>query len=301
MWADDNYDLRSGETAPAAIAVLALSALLASSCAFTWFSGEVGDDPISYTLLEIPLAPLGLGIAVAVVAGGALAALGGRAGGLELAGTVALAVALTTATLVVMAEIVASVVPTDIIPLTARRTTLELGAGAGAWLALITATAAAMVAAERVRARARGAAAAAWARGPASVAGMCGMLAAAVALIQLRQETWVDATALERGVTVDGVALPWIAPITLVAVWMIAGGAMLAIVGLTEAGALIAAGAGWLVTASAGTTVVLADAVSGVDAAVAAKATAVTWSTLGLGLGVAGAAALLLAGRGEHA
>ena len=280
-----------------AAAVLACTVLLGLSAPLTWVSASVGDGAAAFSLLTIPLAPLVLGGATALIAGGALATLTGRDGGLELASVVALGLVVLFGVFIACIESIAALVPDDAVPVTVRRLTLGAGAGAGAWMAFAAALAIVLATAPRARVRVLAGLGALRARGPLAAASVAVLLMAIYALVQLRQEAWVQASALGGTLRVDGLALPVIAPATFAAGWLLAGGVALACVGLWELGGLVAAAAGWLANVAAATTIACAQTLADLDVTDVHAAPA-AWLTFALGLAAAAAGAALLQ-RGE--
>lgn len=127
-------------------------------------------------------------------------------------------------------ESIAAAIPRDVLPATIRRLSIEIAGGSGAWLALAGA-ATILVGALGVTAGVslRGLD---WQR----VAGALGprlpavvILLAAAGVGVARYESWTDAGVAGQSTSVEGFALPWAGPLTLVAVWvlLVAGGVSL--------------------------------------------------------------------------
>jgi hypothetical protein len=280
--------------------VLLGAAVLTMSATLTWASASAGSGRVSYNLLEIPIVPVFYALAVLGICVGGLVALTGRAGGLEVAALAAVAVALVTGFFIMFAESIASLVPGGDAFLTARRLTLGAGVGMGAWVALAAAMAVVVAALDSVRARASTAATALRGDGTLSVAAFLALVAALVAIVQLRQESWVGADTAGISLAVSGVAIPVVSPATFIATWVLAGSIALIGFGFLELGALVAAAAGWVVNASAGATLAAAAAVAGTPVR-GAHATTATWLTFLFGALIALAAATLLWRGGEEA
>lgn len=281
-----------GERARIAL-VLVCAALVAAGACLPWLAGGTGGSYASYSLLDLPVVAIAVGVAVATMVVGAALALAGRERALAFVAVAAIAVAMSSAAFVVVTEALATFLPERLIPVTARRLALATGAGVGAWLALLASVGATFAAWEPARRRAADALRLLGERGlPAQVA-VAGLAGAVVLLTQLRQMPWIEATTGDSRLLLDGVALPWLAPLTLIAVWLIAAGVALACLGAFEFGALVAAGAGWVVNLVAALAIAATEAVSGVSGQ-GAEPTAAIWATFWIGLGAGLAAAVLL-------
>lgn len=280
--------------------IIVCAAVAVASMPLTWISASAGPSGVACALTDMPIACVAIGLTVATMVAGALGALAGRAGGYELAGIAATALALVTGGFALFGESVASVVPQDLLPAAAQRVTLGSGAGAGAWIAcaagVVATVAATAVAREQMLAR--------WgalrARGGVAVLALAGLLAAVFALVQLRQAAWLEITVAHGSRQLDGLVLPWVAPVTLAAGWLLVLGIGLAALGLWELGALTSAAAGWLITACAAITFGAAHALArlhiGEAVGNAHTTGAVRFAFFG-GLGVAAAGAALLVQR----
>jgi hypothetical protein len=283
---------RIAERSPVASAVtLGGAGALAASSLLGWASLGVGQASASTDLTAVPLACVALGTAVLAIAGGGLAALAGRPGGLAFAALAGAVTAVVVCGYIAAAELAATATPDD--PVSALAVGLDPTAGAGAWVALGAALSVVIAAARPIRMRALAAARRAREQSPA-LAGALGMLVLAlVALVQLRLDTWLGGTARGLTLTVTAGALPLVSTMTFAALMVLAAGIALICVGRTELGALTAAVAGWVANAAAALTIVAGQTLAGLHVHAVHVSLAV-WLTFAVGLVTAGAAAVVL-------
>lgn len=272
--------------------------LMALSATLTWATASVGGGTVSYTLLEIPVAPAFYAVGVLAVGVGGIAAMAGRSAGLEIAALAAVVVALVTGVFVVFAESIATFLPGEGLFIAFRRATLGAGVGAGAWLSLITAVAVVVIALESVRERAGNAARLLYEDGRPSLLALSGLVLALGIVVQTRQETWVAANAAGIDLSTSGVGIPVVSPATFIAIWILVCGLALVCLGYLEVGALLAAAAGWALSAAAGATLAAAATVAGTHVA-GIHAAYGAWLTFLLGAAIAVGAGTLLWRRGE--
>ena len=273
--------------------VLALCAALAAAAALTWGSGRIGSEQASYALIDLDVAAIAYGVAVLVIAGGALAALLGRPAGLEVAAIVSTAIALLVGTYIPITEIAATALPAEAVPGIGRRLAVGMDAGPGAWFALAASGAILVCAAPRLRAAAMRMGVGVLTRGIIPSGAVIALVVAAVSLPFLRHTPWIEAGADGALLTVTAAVAPYVGPITLAAEWMLVVGIALLLLGMWEPGALVCAAAGWLANVAAALTIGLADLVTNLEAPTT-HATSAAWLTFAGGLGAAGAAAVAL-------
>lgn len=243
----------SGNGASSSVIVFAGTCCVGLATLTVWLRGGLGTDARSYSGLDLPL--LALPVAVAAVVAAAAAFMHGVTGrsALRRVGTVAGVVVVALAGLVILTvETVAAVIPDGVFPAAARRLTVELSAGAGLWIALTGGVI--------IIAGARG-----WRPGFLSVlAGTArganmhralpaiGLVFAATLFGWLRYEPWVGASAAGSSGDLAGWSLPWIGPLSLVAL-IVLGAALVAAAALRlQLAGLLAAAGGWLITLVAG-------------------------------------------------
>ncbi len=259
-----NGELRQHRRQSAAcLTTLGCAVLLAASTLLTWTSVEVGNSDASSTLIAAPIALTAIGFASGAIAGGALLALAGQTRGLEVAAFAGVAAAFGAALLIAISLAAASVLPSDRLTLHGHRLALGAEVGPGAWLALGAALGTIVAASEPARASLLARIAALRERGRPTAGALVVLALALPALLQLRQQPWLEGTPLGTTLVIGGNSLPGVAPVALAAMWLIVAGAGLALRGLPELGALVAAAAGWLVNAAAALTIVAAGTLAG--------------------------------------
>jgi hypothetical protein len=281
-----------------------------------WVQAGIGEDPRAYTgidllALAVPVVAVAAGVLVATLVEGALR---GR-DRMSAALTLSLGAAAATGLLIAMLELASALIPDDFLPATVRRLAVDLSAGIGLWVAFIVFLVAAVAAAGergpvRVGANIRG-----LGRRPGRAAAALALLVAAIALFGwVRYEPWVDASAAGQHVSLAGSTTPWVAPLSLLALWLLIAGLAAALLRQGQLGALVAAAAGWLVTFLAALTIITAETfgrlrtddlaighLRGVDPSFGAAPAA--WTAFGTGVAAAAAGAILVsacAGKREE-
>jgi hypothetical protein len=296
---EETDSLRSAERLGCLVALTG-SIPLASSAWLTWASWSFADEDTSRTLLQLPLVPWLLAAAVLVIVGSAVAGLAGDSRAVELAGHVAVGVALFAALFLLGAEMLTALVPKLHLPGSAHRLAIGAAAGPGPWLALAAAIAIAVTAIGSLRERAGVLLADLTARGPSPLVAVVLFVASAPLLMMLLQETWLVAEVFDGELGVGGDALGYATWLALVAPLLLVVAAACICCGRFELGALIGAFAGWGANVSAGIAVVFAEALMRVSVR-DAHATTSVWLTFALGFVPAGAAtALLWSGGGRR-
>jgi hypothetical protein len=265
------------------VVTLLAAAALAASTRLVWLTAELGGRGAAGAPRDVPVAGGALLGAAALIAAGALAAAFGRPGGLQLSAVVATGVALLAGAFVVVVEIASALIPDDVLPLTVRRVSISAGAGRGAWLALAAALAVVVVAEPSARRLAQRAARAVAVRGPLTVPALAAIVAVLAAVVQLRQQAWLEADLAGRSLSVDGLAVPLVAPVTFAAVWAMGAGLVLVALGRSRSGALVVATGGWLASGAAGATIATEHLAVDVSGAHAGSTAAARWTFL-LGL-----------------
>lgn len=176
----------------------------------------------------------------------------------ELAGIVALAVAIAAAGLIVLVETVGVSIPKELLPATVRRATVGLGAAGGLWLLGGGAAAMAVACSPGLRGRALGIASGLDRPRARQVSLACLALTLGL-LIAIRYQPWVIGTAAHEQVGVDAWLTPWIGPLSLLAVWCVAAALLAGLVGRVVTASLLAAFGGWLATFAAALVIVATD------------------------------------------
>ena len=292
----ENWESVTVRPLAACFVALGGAVALLASATLTWTSVSIGSGSISYTLLEIPVAAVVLGVGVAVVVGAVLAALAGHPAALEIAGLAAMALGIATGLFLLTAESIATftaVLPRDPIPVTAQRLTLAAGSGAGPWLALAAATAIAVATTDSLRSRALSLATGLRMRGPLALAALGVLVAVVAVLIQLRQEPWLVVGAFGGDLALPGDTLLYVGRAAYLAPWLLTVGIACVCLGAIEVGALVAALAGWLANAAAAVTILVGEGLAHLPVRDAHVTTSV-WLTFATGLVAAAAAAGLL-------
>ena len=278
-------------------------------CTQPWLRARIGTHSASYAPAQAPallVAPL-IAIAAVVVVAGADHALG-RNRRISAALIPSLAVAVMSAIMLLILETAATWIPQWLLPATVRRATVALGAGPGLWLMFAGGVLAVVSAAgwrmQVTTARLRSLQLTSGGQRLA-VLGACLLLVACAGYGWLRYRPWARAALLTDSIQAPGWAIPWLGPLSLLAVWSLVAATVLAL-GLRLAPATIAAAsAGAIATVPPAVVIITAGTVArlrlpdlggadltGVDVSV--HATAAAWGALCSGL-VAGAAAGCLA------
>jgi hypothetical protein len=232
-----------------------------------WLHAGVAGDTQTYTGLEI--APLAISVALlACLSGvaGTVSLVTGRTTGLPLAIGALAILAVTTSLFVLIAESVATAVPHWLLPVSARRATAQLSAGPGPWVVAGIALTALLAATP-------------WTLAPPDtrtrlprLPGVSLEAVAALALVGaiallgwLRYENWLAASAGPEEIRLDGWTLPWIGPMSLLAVWGLVAALALCLANRTLPAALIAATAGWLVSFASSIALVVTNSLATVE------------------------------------
>ena len=272
---------------------LGCSASLLASTQLTWASVDLGDRRVADSLADAPVAFVVVALASAVMAGGAVAALFGYPAGLRMTAFAGLTTALAVAGLIVASESLALALSDNVVISLARRFVLGVGTGLGAWAALTSGLVAGVAAAEPLRSWALAIGAEVRERGRHAFVGFLLLPMIVFAVAQLRQQAWLEGVAFGRTLTVNGAALPWIAPVTVCAEGLLIVAIALACMRAWELSALMAAGAGWLANVAAALTVVVGKVLADVEPR-SVHLTLAVWLTFAIGLCAAAGGACLL-------
>jgi len=296
---------------PVTVTVAAAVALGVCAYATTmpWLSAGIGDDPRVFSGSD--LAPLAWTVRVlcaltlsALLVTGVWGLLPARL--LAMAG--AASVALLAGALIGTLETVAALMPDSLLPATIRRVSILLRAGEGLWVMLAASLVALLVAVPWKRRRPRllrGRIRAAVVIPPAL------LLTLTLVFAALRYEPWMAGAAGGREFTLEAWATPWIGPLSLAIVWLLAASCLIALLGARWVAGLLAACAGWAMTFLASLAVAASATLGGlhVDTLVPAEwreyapafeAVPGAWLVYAAGLTAAALGAALIAGA-DHA
>ena len=245
----DSFDAEADRAVASHVVAFAGAVAVALASLTVWLRAGLGTAERSFsgldlTLLAIPVLGAAGVAAVAAVVGGATTNPALRAAA-SVAGAV---VVVLSALVIVVVETVAAVIPDGILPELAREYAVDLSAGPGPWIALMGGLA--MVAGARgwrppfVSSLAHGAGD----RRPYRALPAAMLLLSTALFAWLRYEPWLGASAAGSYDELTGWSLPWIGPLSLMALILLgAAVAAAALLQLQLAGLLAAAG-GWLVT-----------------------------------------------------
>ena len=206
-----------------------------------WGTARIGPSYRTYRGIDVPLVSwFALALSAGVILAGAIDVAGRRAP-TRPTRAILVVIAFFSALLLVMTESVGALVPTWVVPKTARRLTAEIQAGAGPWLAFgLSAGALAIVQLQPIWRR--------WSGRPRRwsvrpIVGAAGVVLGLVALAIGRAMPWVTGSALGEQVVVHGWAVPVVGPLSLVGLFAVAVGALVLVAGRHEVG-LVVGGAG---------------------------------------------------------
>lgn len=298
-------------TRTSAAVVVGAAAILAASVVLPWFRAGIGDVDAYRPTAVVPLLVGVLATAAAI----ALAAVLGcrRARGPQPP----LAMAISALALVCCTALIGLLETTPVqpprlgIPVTVERLTFDLHAGAGLWVAAAAATVALVTSAglrpPSLTSEMAGGLAALW---RVELLGAVLMVGIALALALLRYQPWLDGAVAGQSLDVEGWALPWLGPLSLMLVWALAVAAALVCFGRPRAGALLSAGSGWCVACLSGIALLIGSRLGelsagridlealgvpeSVDVSAGLDVTNTAWIAFVLGWVAAGAAALVL-------
>ncbi len=256
---DISRDLDPGTTGPALAgaarrvsaarlgAILVACAGMAATMLLPWLHVGLGSHMRTYDGGGVPELSVPFLVAACAIAAAALLEHRRADGTLPITLGVSVAAAVGCALAIVLLESVDTLTPRSVLPATARRLTLELGVGTGLWCAFAAAAlTAAAAAAPDLRAHVRRLTSRAPAR-PELVLGTLvtfGLLAGAVAY--LRYQPWVSVSAAGQDAELAGWTLPIVGPGSLVGLWLvIAGGVVALVTGRVQVAGALAAFGGW--------------------------------------------------------
>jgi hypothetical protein len=267
----------------------------------SWLEVRTGQSVHRYDALALPVVGALMGLLVAaVIVSVAVEGVVLARSPLRVAPLLAALQAALTLALLTLEEVTGPVLSLNVVPVTLRRSLLEVRGGAGAWLGLVSALS--IVVLGRLRGGWTTALATLTALPLRQRVGLPGMSAIVAVGAWARYQPWVDGAARGDSVRVPGWSLPWLGPATLMVVALL--GACLAAQFVTSAllPILGTALSGWLLSFSAAVTIVFVSSVGRVDvrnwlpAAIRSFTPSVrpgwgAWVTFATGLGAVGWAA----------
>lgn len=214
-----------------------------------WVRAELGVGGRSFSGLDVPLLAAPVVLAAVIVAVAAIVGATSGSSALQPAASVAaLVVVVLSLLVIVIVETVAAVIPDGLLPAFARDYAVDLSAGAGPWVALLGGVV--------MLAGARG-----WR--PPFVDALPGavdgrrvhralpaalLVVTTAAFAWLRYEPWLAASAAGSSEHLTGWSLPWIGPLSLAALLLLAAAVAAGSLLRLEIAGLLAAAGGWLVT-----------------------------------------------------
>lgn len=271
------------------VGVLVAATALSISAPLPWLVVPGQVHARSYPLTHLGEMDLVAALGVAVVVVGALRALRGKPGGLDLAGSAGVGLLAAVALFVGVTKVLGVASPLLSLDGSVKG---SYDTGPGAWLGL-TAAAGVVAAAARDGRGGVGRVATQLRAHPTAVPAVL-LACSALALIVLRETAWFTASIASQWVGFYGSTLPWIAPVNLAGIVL-----LLLAVGLIAyqraiAGAMLAACAAWLVAMSGSIGLISSALVFPVVAARPHAALA-PYAVIGIGVLAAGVAAALLA------
>jgi hypothetical protein len=197
------------------------------------------------------------------------------------------ATAVLAGVLLLFVECASAVIPNGLLPATIRRYTLDLRAGPGLWLALAgSALALAALSGRLVGGFGHPLAGRGLRVSALRLATLAGLGALAVGFGLLRYGEWVHATAAGQSYGIGGWGLPWVGPLSLVAMLGLIAAIAVALTGREGAAGVLAATSGWLITLAAALAIIAADTLGSVGFAAFAPASIRGYTPhLGVGTG----------------
>lgn len=284
---------------------VAAAAVLCLALPLHWLKLDLGGVRRSYVGWDLPL----LRCFLLLVAGTwAIASLRrrehrGRLSFLSVAGVAGVVV---LAVVWLLLETVGAFLARIVVPVTIGRDLVQVGVGPGLWLAFVASLAATAVGLLPGRSRSLlGSCWSFWER--SSRFERAGELLAIPGIIGVslgRYDQWAFAEGLGRHVRVDGWAIPWIGPLTLLGLWAVTAGIVVGVVGRSTIFLLGAGGAAWAVSFLSAIAIIASASVARIrvqqfvpsDVGLQIRAGRGAWVELVAALVVAGAVGLLLAG-----
>jgi hypothetical protein len=283
-------------------AAVAAGALIAAGVGvwLPWLRVGAGGTVHLYTGTALPvIAEVMVGLPVAaVVATGVCVARRSR-DAQDMATLATGAAAFLAGLLLLFVECASAVIPNGLLPATIRRYTLDLRAGPGLWIALAAAAIATAALSGRLRGGLGHPLAGRGVRLPGqrlvTLAGLGGLV---VAFGFIRYGDWVQATAVGQRYGIGGWGLPWVGPLSLVAMLGLIAATAIALTGRDRPAGVLAATSGWLITLAAALAIIAADALGSVRFVTFAPASirgyaphlgAASGATIGFGIGIGAA------------
>lgn len=220
-----------------------------TTLSMVWLRAGIGPDAKAYEAGDLPVLVLPVMLAATIAAVAALvgAATGARhaVSAAAVAGGIVIAL---TAPVILILETVASAIPDSLLPATARRLAVDVGAGPGLWIALLGGLV--ILASTAARKPPFLSSLSAVLKGGRAYRALPALLLLLATCLfgWLRYEPWVIASTFGSSDDLAGWSLPWIGPLSLVALGLLAAALAAASLLQLQLAGLLAAGGGWLVT-----------------------------------------------------
>lgn len=236
------------------------------STALPWLRVGAAGSVKLYTGLEVPALAAAVILFSLLCLGGVFVAwLRSSRDARDVALLGAVGVVCVAGVLLVVVECASAIIPNGLLPALVRRYALDLRAGPGLWLALAGGALAAAALSGRLPAATpelSGRVEHGLLRRP--VLALLALVALAAGFGVLRYSPWITATAVGDHYGVGGWALPWVGPLSLLAMLGLIAAAAAALAGRETTAALVAAGAGWVITLVAALTIITASTLADV-------------------------------------
>lgn len=287
--------------------------LAAVSVALPWLRAGAGGSVHLYAGTSLTVIAVAM-IALPVAGLGAVGVCAARRSrdAKDVATLAAGAIAAIAGVLLLLVETASAVIPNGLLPATLRRYTLDLRAGPGLWLALAGGAFALAALSGRLELGVGLPGLSRRGRLTSQITLLATLTALAVGFGFLRYGSWVQASALGQSYGIGGWGLPWVGPLSLVAMLGLIAAAAMALTGHESSAGLFAAISGWLITFAAALAIVAADALGslrvtafapaslrGYAPHLATAAGAVMSFGLGIAAAIVGGVMLWRVGRGQ--
>lgn len=289
-----------------AFAAAGAGTVVAVSTTLPWIHAGLGTRVRSYSGLDVlPLAVPVIAMALLITGVALVEGVWRRTAGMPVTIGASCVATVGAAVLIAVLELAGVLIPSGILPDTIRRVTVDLGADAGLWIGFLGSLVAAVAAAAAQGSLAKNAQLrrlAARSTPRVALLAPVVLLLAILVLAWLRYEPWIEGGAAGQSVELEGFAVPWVGPLSLVALWLMVGGLTAMVLTRGQIGAVLAGYAGWLVTFLAGLSILTSEALAraGLEIAhlhspqVSFGETRATWAAYAAGILAAGAGALSL-------
>lgn len=241
------------------VAVGAAIAVCVTSLFLPWVRTGFAEDVELHRGIELPVAVAIVSVAVVPAI---VAVLFARPWSRDLAIGATLACAVSAGALLVVVEGLAASLPEGHLPEVVQRVSLSMRAGIGLWLAITSSLIACLLLrAGGVGAPLRSLVRAGASAHPARLGGAVALLVVVGVVGWLRYRTWIALEPLGEDIRVQGWALPWLGPLSMVALLGLVAALVACAVGAARIAGAVAAASGWMLTLAAATTIIGTDLV----------------------------------------